>query len=428
MINLQIVFFCYTYTGGDILKKLISVIMLFCLLASHVSAMPVISDEKYISAEASVSVWPGLPANAVPIFYGEDECLLLPAPGEVFVPVLYNTRSGKISELYAHKADTETWTEMALGTIMGYGIDYTQEELDYLLEAYTPMGLFFAGMTGMNYYEGHSLHDDVMLVKTRYAVLLIYLESAVMRPVDAYALLDDGSYVMLPEDDGGMYTVCYPNGSSADISYEFAPGFEASVTGLGFGHDSVALVAQDTGAKTGEPCAYVVGFLDGYESGNLSGFVSVGAYDRRSGPCEALVCGPSQAIVYNSSSLPAYPPVLADAAAGSALALVWNGESILGIPTDELIGESGMVSVKHVTDSYLYPLGTSDDGRYAAFIESGSGDLLIMDIATLSSRCVLTGAEIEAAGLSPMLASLVSWDGGSTITGKQGYHVEINIE
>lgn len=381
------------------------------------------AEKTPMTAGISVSPWPDIPENTIPVFYGPEKCLLLPGPGEMFVPALYDTASGDVSEVLARRADTEKWTEMALGTLMGYGIEYSDGELEYLLEGLGPMGLFFAGMQGQNHYESHSVHGSVLLVKTRYTGLAIFLETGVMRPVDACALLDGGRYVTAGEDTG-MYVIHNPDASTVDVEYAFDPGFECGVIGLGFGQDSAAVIAVEQTASRNAVAGFTVGFIDSCGVGSVSGYVDVGRFILSSGPDEALVCGPGTAIVFKRAALPVYPPVLVDSAAGEARALVWDGSAMSAIPTDELAGESGAVSVKDVTDRYLYPLGVSDDGRYAAFVESRQGDLLITDITTLETRLAVSGDDIEAAGLSPMLSSLVCWDGG-VITGKNGYNIVI---
>lgn len=76
----------------------------------------------------------------------------------------------------------------------------------------------------------------------------------------------------------------------------------------------------------------------------------------------------------------------------------------------------------------MYPLNVSDDGRYAAFIVGGNGDLLVMDVETPEAKCMMTQTEMDEMGYGNMMSELNGWFVGDTIMGNNGYNLKFVFE
>lgn len=377
----------------------------------------------FLNARLEVVPWPELPTEGIPVFYDENACVVLGLPGDGNAPYIYYPRTGQLRPLSVYSEDMPIWEEMVVEPMLQLG--FTREDIDEYVGYGNYAEYYFYMIRGQDTLTSMAVKPGKVILNYLLASFVIDTQRGVISPAEDDVTLYDGSVDWLDEDDVD-YIYTDADGKKTEVVLIGDPGYEYIPRCIDFDWDAAAISVYESGTHN-RPVRFAMGFADGYDTGSME-FVDMGTYVASGGPNMARLCGSNSAIAYNKATLLMYPLLLVRRDTAEALALMWDGETMTGVNVNDLIDESGTVSVKGYDYRYLSFLDVSDDGRYAAFIESGSGDLLVMDIETLETRCLMTQAEMDSMGYGKMMDDLIGWYVGDTIIGKNGYYLQFVFE
>ncbi len=415
------------------MKRFVMILMIFVLVTSSAHAERIdkkilnrIFVQDYMDAYVTVEPWPDAPGAGRLVFYDDDKCILLPAYDEYIVPMLYDVGTHAITELQSLPEDDALWTELIMNELDRSG--FTEESLAPVIEKDGLAHAFFVCAMGNVGYYRHYTAGEYVLLNLRSCAFLIDTESAVIRPAGWGEITEDGTVIeMFPGNN--TYTLTAQDGTVTEVQMTGDPGYDWYTSGLKISDDSAVVIVRDARFDMSKPQDNSVGFIDDMSDGNVTDITYIGQYPTLQGPDSAILCGNDAAIVYNNSRVIFQPCVLVRRGSADAAALLWDGEKVVKYQLHEVRDDEGEIIIPEGF-SFLIPVGATEDGRYALFVEGAECGLVALDLDTMECRILIEGNDVYEVMQTTLLMSVMSgsWNGENYINLTNGYTLRFEFE